>query len=640
MLTTATHGSWSSPITAALIAGQALGLSRPRLVGGRAHWLELRPAEGGRLALVCDDPGGQRELAPGLDVRTRVHEYGGGAYCLAADGTAYASNFADQRLYRIDGAGTAPITPAAPLRYADGEIDARRGRWFGVVERHGDGEPENFVGAVDLATGALTELATGHDFCACPRLSPDGRRLAWIAWRHPNMPWDGTELWLASIGEDGRLASARCVAGGGDESIVQPTWSPAGELYLASDRTGFWNLYRLDGEALTPVLVRQAELAGPLWTFDSAWFGVRGDGSLVCTVAEAGHAALVTLDPATGATTPIPLPYTDLRHLCVEGDRAVVWAGAPAGPNAVLELDLATGAYRVLQQSFELALDRALVSEPRAIEFPTTDGATSHALYYPPKNPAFVAPKGELPPLLVISHGGPTAQTSSALRLDIQFWTSRGFAVVDVDYRGSTGYGRAYRNALRGNWGVADVDDCAHAALYLAREGLVDADRLAIRGGSAGGYTTLCALAFRDIFHAGASHFGVSDLAALAEHTHKFESRYLDRLIGPYPERADLYRARSPIHHADQIRCPVIFLQGLEDAVVPPSQSEAMADALARAGVPVSHLAFEGEQHGFRRADSIERALAAELSFYAAVFGFDTPDAIELEIRNRDALPR
>jgi dipeptidyl aminopeptidase/acylaminoacyl peptidase len=629
---TAPYGTWRSPIDAALIAGASIGLDSPRVVGSSLFWIELRPGEGGRHALVEQTGDGTTRdvVSPPWNVRTRVHEYGGVAYAVA-DGVVYASHFADQRLYRITpGAEPVAITPEAPLRYADGVIDGARGRWLGVVEDHRcDGEPRNLIAAVSLGDGSLQPLIEGHDFVAGPRLSPDGTRLAWIAWNHPNMPWDGTELWVASIGDDGRPARAERIAGGDDESIVQPTWSPDGVLHFASDRSGHWNLYRWrDGEA-QPLCPMEAEFAAPPWMLGRASFGFSSASEIICAYSRDGGWQLARLAVQSGELRDLDTPYSTISGLDVGADRVLFIGGAPTRPTAVVELDLATGQTRELRRSFELTFDAGYVSVPEAITFPTTGGAEAHAFFYPPANPDVTAPEGERPPLLVFSHGGPTSATSSALRLGVQYWTSRGFAVVDVNYRGSTGYGRAYRNALRGTWGVADVDDCCAAATYLADGGRVDPARLAIRGGSAGGYTTLCALAFRDRFAAGASHFGVSDLAAMARDTHKFESRYLDGLIGPYPEREDLYRERSPLAHADRIRCPVIFLQGLDDKVVPPDQSELMVRALRGGGVPVAYVAFEGEQHGFRQASSIRRSLEAELYFYGRIFGFAPADPIE-----------
>jgi dipeptidyl aminopeptidase/acylaminoacyl peptidase len=474
-----------------------------------------------------------------------------------------------------------------------------------------------------------TVLVSGNDFYASPRLSPDGTRLAWLTWNHPNMPWDGTELWVAEIAQDGSLTNAQKIAGGPAESIFQPEWSPDSALYFVSDRTGWWNLYRWrDGhvEALTDL---EAEFGQPQWVFGMSTYAFVSEREVVCAYTQRGIWHLALLDTKTKKLQRLETPYTELSYVRATSDSVVFRGGSPTEMLSIVRLDLKTQRYEVLRRSSDLALDAGYISPAQPIEFPTEGGRTAHAFFYPPKNKDFQAPPGEKPPLLVLSHGGPTSATTSTLRLEIQFWTSRGFAVVDVNYGGSTGYGRAYRERLKGQWGVVDVDDCVNAAKYLAQQGLVDGERVAIRGGSAGGYTTLCALTFRKFFKAGASYFGVSDLEALDRDTHKFESRYNRSLIGPYPEKRDLYRARSPIHFAEQISCPVIFFQGLEDRVVPPSQSELMVEALRKNKIPVAYIAFEGEQHGFRKAENIKRSLEAELYFYSKVFGFAIADPVE-----------
>ncbi len=431
------------------------------------------------------------------------------------------------------------------------------------------------------------------------------------------------------------------MAGGPDESVFQPEWSPDGTLHFVSDRTGWWNLYRLDEDRVEPLCAREAEFGVPQWGFGMSTYAFLSPGHIICSYEERGSSRLALLDTETGELEEIETPYSDHRSRATgeaadgTAGRVVFCAGSPTEPASVVSLDPSTGGHEVLRRSGEDEVDPGYLSVPEPVEFPTEDGLTAHAFFYPPTNRDYAAPGDELPPLLVMSHGGPTAATSPALDLEVQYWTSRGIAVLDVNYGGSTGYGREYRRRLEGRWGVVDVDDCANGALHLAGRGLVDGERLMITGGSAGGYTTLCALAFRDDFAAGASHFGVSDVEALARETHKFESRYLDRLIGPYPERADLYRERSPIHYTDRLSCPVIFFQGLEDEVVPPNQAETMFEALKEKGLPVAYVPFEGEQHGFRRAENIKRALDGELYFYSRVFGFDLADPVEpLPIEN------
>src|SRR5829696_8440636 len=546
MATTAPYGAWASPISAELVAAGGVSLDEVRVGGDHVHWIEGRPLEGGRQVVCRARPGrgGPGDLIPeGFNARTRVHEYGGGAYTLAGD-TLFFSDFTDQRLYRLDpGAeGPRPITPEPPApaahRYADACPTPDGRRLVCVRERHQGGEIHNELVVLPAdgagVGGQPVVLAAGRDFYASPRVSPDGRRLAWLEWDHPNMPWDGTELKLADLAGDGLAGDPVTVAGGPEESVFQPSWSPDGVLHLVSDRTGWWNLYRAGPGGLEPLYPAEEEFGHPQWVFAMSTYAFLPGG----------------------------------RIACIHG----------RGP-----------------------LQRL----------------------------GFLGPAGERPPLVVASHGGPTAGIVSDLHVGFQFFTSRGIAVVDVDYGGSTGYGRAYRMRLDGRWGIVDVQDCVAAARHLAERGDVDPARLAIRGGSAGGYTTLCALTFTDEFAAGASYYGVADAAALAKDTHKFESRYLDRLIGPWPEAEALYRERSPNHFTDRLSCPVILLQGLEDKVVPPSQAEMMAAALDAKAIPYAYLPFEGEQHGFRQAAHIRRACEAEVYFYSRVFGFDLADPVD-----------
>lgn len=621
----APYGSWRSSITSDLIVSASIGLGDVMVDGDDVYWIEARPQEAGRNVLVRRRAGGGvADVTPApFNARTRVHEYGGGAACIAG-GVAYVSNYADQRLYRIGANGAAEaITPDAKLRYADGTIDRMRGRWIGVREDHGGGgEAVNTVVAIELATGgAGTVLCQGCDFYASPRLSADGRRLAWISWRHPDMPWVASELWVAAVGRDGGLGEKQRVAGGAAESVFQPEWTLDGALIFVSDRSGWWNLQRWrEGGAAEALAPMAAEFGAAQWVFGLSTYAVLDANRLVCSYVERGLGRLALLDMATRALTPLDVPESEFAQIRAEGGRVVYRGGSAGAADRIVSLDLATGRRDVLRAASTVADDPAIarcLAAPRAIEFPTTGGKTAFALHYPPSNPDYAAPQDEKPPLVVKSHGGPTSAASSRLNLGIQFWTSRGIAVVDVNYGGSTGFGREYRERLHKSWGIVDVDDCVNAALHLVREGLADRERLVITGGSAGGYTTLAALAFRDVFKAGGSHYGVGDLAALARDTHKFESRYLDWLIGPYPQDEAVYRARSPLHHADRITAPVIFFQGSEDAVVPPNQAEMMVDALRAKNIPVGYLLFAGEQHGFRQAANIKRALDAELLFYA-----------------------
>ena len=630
----APYGSWRSPITSQLITSATVGLTQIEVDGDDVYWVEMRPTEGGRYVIVRRTSDGRTldVTPPPFNARTRVHEYGGGAFAVAG-GTVYFSNFADQHLYRQEpGARPIPMTPEAGLRYADGVIDRRRGRMVCVREDHrrAGHEAVNTIVGVDVADVHEGDiLVAGNNFYSTPRVSPDGSRLAWLTWNHPNMPWDGTELWVGELRGDGSISEAKLVAGGLEESIFQPEWSPEGVLHFVSDRTGWWNLYRWRDERVESLVEMEAEFGRPGWVFGMSTYAFESAGHIVCAVGRNGTWQLVSLETASGAWQPFETPYTEIMGLRAAPGHVVFLGGSPTQEMSVVELDIASSRMKVLRSSSDVTVNARYLSNPEAVEFPTEKGLTAHALFYPPRNGDYAAPSRERPPLLVKSHGGPTSAASGALNLGIQYWTSRGIAVLDVNYGGSTGYGRAYRKRLEGQWGIVDVDDCVNGARYLVERGDVDGERLAIAGGSAGGYTTLCALTFRDVFRAGASHFGVSDLEGLAKETHKFESRYLDGLIGPYPERADIYRERSPINFTDRLSCPTIFFQGLEDEVVPPNQAELMVEALRANGVPVAYLAFEGEQHGFRRAENIRRALDGELYFYSRIFGFELAEPVE-----------
>jgi dipeptidyl aminopeptidase/acylaminoacyl peptidase len=634
---TAPYGSWKSPITSDLIVAQSIALSETRLDGDKLYWLEGRPQEQGRFVVVHADAadGNATDMTPKpYSARTRVHEYGGASWTVA-DGIIYFSNFADGRLYRqSDSTPPEPLTPASPARerqwrFADGVIDRARQRWIGVREDHTvGGEAVNTIVAVDLAQPGHEPglvLVSGHDFFSAPRLSPDGRALIWLAWDHPNMPWNGTTLYLAGLDEKGSISDPQVVAGGAAESIFQPEWSPDGQgIFFVSDRSNWWNLYRFDLAARTtePLAPMAAEFGVPQWSLAASTYACAGPDRIVCAYTTAGLGHLAVLDLNSKKLRPLDLPFTEFGSIRADGDRALFRAAAPNIPLSIVALDLTSGAHRILKKSTSLLDQPELriadyLTTVKPVEFPTTGGNTAFGLFYPPRNPDYAGPAAEKPPLLVKCHGGPTGAASSALNLSTQFWTSRGIAVLDVNYGGSTGFGRAYRERLDGNWGIVDVDDCVNGAKFLAVQGWVDEKRAVITGGSAGGYTTLAALVFRDFFQGGASHYGVSDAAALARDTHKFESRYLDWLIGPYPQQEARYRERSPLYHVDRLSKPVIFFQGDEDAIVPPSQSEAMVEALRRKGNTVGYFLFSGEQHGFRKAANIQRCLDAELAFYA-----------------------
>lgn len=682
------YGTWPTPVTPELIVQASVGLGEVAVQGRTAWWSELRPEEGGRVQVVrrpLDAAWPATEVLPSAhSARTRVHEYGGGAWWVHGDTLVFA-NWDDQRLYRFGPGDDTPVPLTRPaavphgLRYADGTVTPD-GAWTVCVrESHeAPGEAVNEVVAVALTDpGDTLALVTGPDFVAAPRISPDGRWLAWLQWQHPDMPWDGTELWVAGLATadgDVEVTGAHRVAGGRAESVVQPTWSPAGVLHFLTDRDGYWQLHRLASpggggpdDRGVRVWDLPADVGTPPWVFGMQRYAfLDEDGSCVAAVASRDGADVVHV-VATDPTSPEPdratarlidVGATAVSSVASDGrgglvavassftrEPAVVVADglaalAPTGPDDTTSA--AAVEPRLLRPPRDLGLEPAWWSVPRHVTFPTGpeghegDGdRRAHGLFYPPTNPHCVGPDDERPPLLVAIHGGPTAAARSQLQLGIQFWTSRGFAVVDVNYRGSTGYGRAFRELLDGQWGVTDVEDCAAAAAWLAAEGEVDGDRLAIHGGSAGGFTTLMALIRTDRFSAGTSSYGVTDLEALAKDTHKFESRYLDGLVGEYPARYDRYVERSPIHHLDELDDPVLLLQGLEDEIVPPSQAELLVEALRRNGVPFAYLAFEGEQHGFRQAATIRRALEAELFFYARVFGFEPPEGVEpVEIEN------
>ncbi|MBP0022080.1 MAG: S9 family peptidase [Cyanobacteria bacterium SBLK] len=636
----APFGAWKSPITADLIVSGTIGLGAVALDGETMYWLEGRPSEGGRNVIVKQDDNGEAiDITPqSFNVRTRVHEYGGGAFLIAA-GTIYFSNFADQRIYKqVPGAKPQPLTPDSKKRYANSIVDSQRDRLICVCEDHtGEGEAKNTLSTVDLKTGQVCELVSGSDFYTSPRLSSDGSQLAWIDWNHPNMPWDGTKLWIATIRENGSLDNIQCIAGGEEESICAPEWSPDGILYFASDRNNWWNLYRFVEGKIECICEKEAEFGYPHWVFGEKPYTFLSENRILCTYSQNGRKYLAKLNTESQELNTLDVPFTSIYSLTIKGEYAYFIAGSPTASTQLVKLDLNTLDYTTLKKSSTLKCDPSYLSLPEAIAFPTEEGKTAYAWFYPPQNKDYIAPEGTHPPLLVKSHGGPTAATSATFNLRIQYWTSRGFAFVDVNYGGSTGYGREYRQRLNKKWGIVDVDDCTNAAKYLAEQGRVDGEKLAIAGGSAGGYTTLAALTFKNVFKAGASYYGVSDLEVLAKDTHKFESRYLDGLIGKYPEEKQIYEERSPIHFTDRLSCPVIFFQGLEDKIVPPNQAEMMVEAIQKKGLPVAYVPFEGEQHGFRRAENIKRALDGEFYFYSRVFEFEPADAIEpIEILNLD----
>ncbi len=636
----APFGSWKSPVTSDLIVSQTIGIDSIAINNDSVYWLEKRPQEQGRNLIVGHfNQGGTQEITPvPLSVRSKIHEYGGGAFTVEQD-TVYFSNYQDGRIYRqIMGQQPKPLTNKLDLRYGDLVLDKERNRLICICEDHQtDGEAKNSIVSIDISTGKIQDLLAGDDFYSSPRLSPDGQHLVWLSWNHPDMPWDSSSLWLARLDDDGLILEPELIAGGNAESICEPKWGGDGTLYFSSDRTNWWNLYRRKIDGNIEILhQKSAEFAYPHWVFGLSTFALVGNDRLICTYSAEGCWHLGEIDLQTKQFQEIKTKYTNISNLQASDRGFVVFiGGSPTETTAVIKLDLETGSEQILKRTGSLQIDPGYLSVPEEIAFPTSNNLTAYAWYYPPQNQDYVAPVGELPPLIVKSHGGPTAAASVNLNLRIQYWTSRGFGYLDVNYGGSIGYGREYRQRLAGQWGIVDVDDCVNAAEYLVKQQRVDGDRLVITGSSAGGYTTLAALTFRDTFKAGASYYGVSNLEILAKDTHKFESRYLDRLVGKYPEDRAIYQERSPIYYTEQLDCPVIFFQGLKDRVVPPNQAEMMFQAIKKKGLPVAYISFEEESHGFRISDNIKKALDSEFYFYARIFGFEPADPIKpIEIIN------
>jgi dipeptidyl aminopeptidase/acylaminoacyl peptidase len=632
----ARYGSWQSPITAEEIVKGSVRLGQIVVDGTDIYWSELRPTEGGRTTIVRRraDETVEDVLPPGYSVRSKVHEYGGAAFWVDA-GDMWFCNDIDQRIYAVGRGGKPePLSPEGSYRYADLLVDRERKRLICVREDHsGSGEPENALVAVSF-DGRVVVLSSGADFYATPRLSPNGKDIAWVQWCHPNMPWDETELMLSGVDEAGCLTEAIWVTGE-NEAVLQPEFGHDGSLIYVSDRSGWWNLYRLVPEGDACIYAIEAEFGLPHWVFGMRSYGFSAPDRIVATFLLDGISKLAEIDLTNGAVRTIPVPHIDIGGICALEGHVCYIGGSMRAPLALVKVNLENGSVVTIRQSQEAVTDAGIVSIAQPVVFQTTDDEVAHGFFYPPMNDGFSPVGDELPPLIVKSHGGPTGQARCSYEVKIQYWTSRGFAVLDVNYRGSTGFGRYYRRLLDGKWGVADMEDCIAGARMLVEQDLVDGARMIITGGSAGGYTTLCALTFADDFKAGACHYGIGDLEALVRDTHKFESRYLDRLVGRWPEDQALYVERSPIHHTDGLSCPVIFFQGLDDKVVPPNQAEAMVEALRKKGIPVAYIPIEGEGHGFRQAENIRRTLESELSFYCQVFGFVPADEIEpVEIEN------
>ena len=637
-MTTAPYGSWTSALSAEELTSASVGLSAVRLDGSTVYWLESRADQAGRTSLWRAPlaGGAATEVTPaGANVRTRVHEYGGGAYDVRGGVVVY-SEFGDSTVIVVsqDG-GTRPLTTAGPMRYADLRLHPEHDLVLAVREDHGaEGEAENSIVALSLTGPNLDGgqvLCHGADFYSTPELSPDGR-LAWVEWDHPAMPWDATALVVGRLECDqGRwsVVEAQQVAGGAEESAVHPRWLGDGRLVLVSDRTGWWNLYAWSpGRPLQALHPTEAEFCDPQWVLGQTPYAVLDDDRLVCSVNRSGVQSVALLQVPTGELTRLAADGTAATDLAAGAGGVAALLSHRERPSGLAVLDLATSVWTERRSSSSMDLPAEAISLAEPVEWSDGDGEVVHGWYYPPTNPGFTGPTGTLPPLITLSHGGPTSFSSSSLSLGLQFWTSRGYAVLDVNYRGSTGYGRAYRERLVGRWGLVDVADCAAGAVAMGEQGRADPARLAVKGGSAGGYTTLRALTATTVFAAGISQYGVGDLEALALHTHKFESRYLDGLVGPYPEARQVYLERSPIQHLDSLAAPILLLQGTEDKVVPPEQAQDMADAARAQGLPVALLMFEGEGHGFRRADTIHAALAAQQYFLGAVFGFTPADDV------------
>lgn len=625
------YGSWPSSISAELITRATPSVSFLQSYGNALYWVEGRPWEAGRNVIMRRDRHGTvSDILPApFSHQSKVHEYGGMAYTLD-DSHLYFVNGADQRIYcqhLHHPTGPVALTPKGPWRFADLIVDVQHQRLIAVCEEHStEREPENYLAAIALnnTSPIIEKLVAGADFYAYPRLSPDQTRLCWIEWQHPNMPWDSTQLWLANISAAGVTGNTLVAGASGNEAIFQPHWSPDNYLYFVSDKSNWWNIYRLDGDAIIRVLPMPAEFAAPLWQFGITTYDFIDANTMACLWTDQGiwHSGFIDI---TGAKlTPTVTQYTSMHSLACDQDGLYVVAGAAALPSEVIAINQ-QATVTSLYAPATLDVDLLNLAQPESIVFPSGNGQPVHAFYYPPTNALYCGEDNELPLVIVMCHGGPTGATDSGLNLKLQYWTSRGFAVVDINYRGSTGFGRNYRQALTGVWGIADVEDTQNAIRYLAQQNKIDAQRCLIRGGSAGGYTVLSALTFTDTFKAGASLYGIGDLETLATDTHKFESRYLDSLIGPYPECKDLYIARSPIHHAEGLNCPVIFLQGLEDKVVPPNQAEMMVELLNAKGIKVAYVTFADEGHGFRKADNIIRAIESELAFYQQVFEVGGP---------------
>jgi acetyl esterase/lipase len=629
---------WKSPIDSDKISSRSVKYFNAILFGDDVFWTESRPNEHGRCTIVRKKIFSRTrqytEIIPEqYSARSTAFEYGGLSFTVY-DGVVYFCNFADQRIYEAcENIEPVPLTPAGNFRYADLVVDHHRGRLICVREESKErkSEPAHALVSISLKEKNDIKIITeGYDFYSFPCVSPDGSLISFTCWNHPNMPWDGTELWVASVCEDGGLSNLQRVAGGATESVFQPQWSPDNKLYFASDRNGWWNLYRFEGNKVYPIVEMEAEFGFPQWLFGMSIYDFKSPQTVICTYSQNGYWYLSSIDLANNIIDIFDTEFSNINNLRVSSyNKAVFIGSSPTRASSIVCLDIETGKYDIVASSSSFPLDSAYISVADTIEFPTRDNRTAFAFYYKPKNKNYSFAEGVTPPLIVMCHGGPTLSAFNSLNLETQYWTSRGFAVLDVNYRGSTGYGRKYREDLYDNWGKVDVEDCVDAVKFLVREGKADPAKLIIRGRSAGGYTALAALVFYDVFTAGASYYGVSDLNMLIQDLNKFESHYFDKLIGPYPEKKSLYVERSPLNSADKLSCPVIFFQGLEDKITPPNQSEVMVEALKKKGIPVAYITFEDEGHGFRKAENMKRALDAELYFYSKILDFELPETVK-----------
>jgi len=645
----AVYGNWPSDITAQLIIDDSITIDEARQVSDSLYYIERRPQEAGRCVIVKITGNKSIDIltAP-YSARSRVHEYGGGCYCVHKDSVFFV-NDNDQDIYLIKDKQTSRITTADNKRFADFSYDKKFNRLIAICETRVDDTVLNSIVSIDVNSGEISDIETANDFYASPRLNDFATQLCWQTWNHPNMPWDGNQLWIADINKNGQLLNKKHIAGGKNISVFQPQWSANGILHFISDDTGWWHLYRYStikhSDEIEQLTHGEKEFGLPQWVFAQSTYAFINSTDILCCYQSGGKSTLAKLS-LSGQAELVDLNTDWQMFSSVTADADYIGFIA-ASNHGFPQLVSATFDFKptpssllttVVKTSCFLPVTAEYYSKAQSIEFNNRKNQTVFANYYPPVNPGYQANKNESPPLIVICHGGPTGQSSIALDAKKQFWTSRGFALLDINYSGSTGYGREYRLRLDNNWGKLDVEDCCDAALYAVSQGLANKNQLIIRGSSAGGYTVLAALTFEQVFSAGASYYGISELTSLASDTHKFESRYLDRLIGPYPETRDLYQQRSPINHTEQLNCPVIFFQGTEDRVVPKQQAEKMFDALNKKGLPVAVQYFEGEQHGFRKADTIKQSLENELSFYQLIFDLKPKDEIsfkgDIQIKN------